>query len=333
MNNPLVSICVPIYGVEQYIEKCAKSLFEQTYNNIEFIFVNDNTKDNSIKILESTIKNYSNLKEQIKIINHSVNLGLSQARETAIQTAKGKYIYHIDSDDYIEKDTIENCVRTAEKESSDIVITGMINEFKNKSYIYTPPAKYSHKEFLQQVIRKSIPAWLAGKLIKRELYTNNNIHNIPNVNFAEDYATLPRLLFYAKKISILEMPLYHYIRYNENSYTIKYKKKNVDNIITAHKVLLDFFEGQEEYSKDLMIAKLKIQAWIIHYTISYSTEENLIEKSINSIEYNKELFKDLSINHNIILTLSYLQLKKLLIIYIKSTRRIYSLIRPFLKRN
>lgn len=333
MNNPLVSICIPIYGVEQYIEKCAKSLFEQTYNNIEFIFVNDNTKDNSIKVLEATIEKFNNLKEKIKIINHSLNLGLSQARETAVQATKGKYIYHIDSDDYIERDTIENCVRIAEKESSDIVITGMINEFKNKSHIYIPPSKYNHKEFLKQVIRKSIPSWLAGKLIKRELYTNNNIHNIPHVNFAEDYATLPRLLFYAKKISFLDKPLYHYVRYNENSYTIRYKKTNVDNIITAHKVLLQFFEGQEEFSRDLMIAKLKIQAWIINYTISYSTEESQIEKSINSIEYDEKLYKDLSINHNIILILSYFRLKKLLKFYIKSSRKIYSIIRPFLKRN
>jgi glycosyltransferase involved in cell wall biosynthesis len=89
-----VSILVPVYGVENYIERCARSLFEQTYENIEFVFVDDCSPDNSIQELEKIIKNYPNRKGQIKIIHHEKNIGLSGARHTAINNATGDFVIH-----------------------------------------------------------------------------------------------------------------------------------------------------------------------------------------------------------------------------------------------
>ena len=98
----LVSILVPIYGVEKYIRRCAISLFEQTYLNIEYIFVNDCTNDDSIIILENVINQYPNRQSQIKIIQHETNKGLGEARNTAVAAANGDYLFHVDSDDYID---------------------------------------------------------------------------------------------------------------------------------------------------------------------------------------------------------------------------------------
>lgn len=87
-----VSILIPIYNVEKYIEQCANSLFSQTYTHIEYIFVNDKTQDNSIDLLEKCIEQYPQRHEHIKIIHHKANSGLGLARKTALEAATGEYI-------------------------------------------------------------------------------------------------------------------------------------------------------------------------------------------------------------------------------------------------
>ena len=89
---PKVSVIVPVYGVAQYIEKCARSLFEQTLEDIEYIFVDDCTQDNSIEILHNIIKDYPHRQQQTRIIHHETNKGLPIARKTGIENATGKYI-------------------------------------------------------------------------------------------------------------------------------------------------------------------------------------------------------------------------------------------------
>lgn len=106
-----VSILVPIYGVEQYIERCAKSLFEQTYSEIEYVFVNDCTKDDSIGVLNRVLEKFPQRKLQVRIINHEKNKGLGAARRTAILNANGDYILHVDSDDYIAKMLLKSWLR------------------------------------------------------------------------------------------------------------------------------------------------------------------------------------------------------------------------------
>lgn len=105
-----VSILVPIYLVERYIKRCAISLFEQTYNNIEYIFVDDCTPDKSIEILNDIINKYPYRKQNIKIIHNKVNLGIAAVRNICIKNASGDFVIFVDSDDYLEKDAVEKLV-------------------------------------------------------------------------------------------------------------------------------------------------------------------------------------------------------------------------------
>lgn len=116
-----VSILVPVYGVEQYIEKCAISLFEQTYSDIEYVFVNDCTKDDSISVLKRVLEKYPQRMQQVRIINHEKNMGLGAARRTAILNANGDYILHVDSDDYIAENAVEVFIKEAYNSNADIV--------------------------------------------------------------------------------------------------------------------------------------------------------------------------------------------------------------------
>lgn len=133
--KPLVSILVPIYGVEKYIEKCARSLFEQTYENLEYIYVNDCSPDNSVQILNEVLNDYPNRSRYVRIINQDKNSGVSAARNTSLDIASGKYLLFVDSDDYIDVDVVEKLVGVAESNNSDIVAYDMRYIFTDKSFI------------------------------------------------------------------------------------------------------------------------------------------------------------------------------------------------------
>ena len=108
-----VSILVPVYGVERYIENCAVTLFEQTYENIEYVFVNDSTKDRSMEILHEVMERYPLRRDNVHIITHEVNRGLGAARKTALLNATGDFVMHVDSDDSLSLDAVEMLVDKA----------------------------------------------------------------------------------------------------------------------------------------------------------------------------------------------------------------------------
>ncbi|MBQ1779984.1 MAG: glycosyltransferase family 2 protein, partial [Bacteroidales bacterium] len=116
-----VSILVPIYEVEKYIERCARSLFEQTYDNLEYIFVDDCSPDKSMEILEQVMEDYPNRKKQVRIIRHEHNRGLAAARNTALDAATSPFITHVDSDDYLSLDAIHLLVNKQVETDADIV--------------------------------------------------------------------------------------------------------------------------------------------------------------------------------------------------------------------
>ena len=121
-DNIKVSVCIPVYGVEKYIERCARSLFEQTMSDgIEFIFVNDCTPDKSIEILEKVLAEYPHRKKQTQIINHEKNSGLVAARKTGLAHATGEYIIHCDSDDWVDVDFYQVMYETAINNNADVV--------------------------------------------------------------------------------------------------------------------------------------------------------------------------------------------------------------------
>ena len=122
MINFKVTICVPVYNVEKYIERCCKSLFEQTYSNIEYIFVDDRSPDNSIKVVENILQGYPKRKNAVKLIEHSVNKGLAATRNTGIDAASGEYILFVDSDDYLDHNAVELLMNKVEATHADVVI-------------------------------------------------------------------------------------------------------------------------------------------------------------------------------------------------------------------
>ena len=259
MTEPYkVSILVPVYGVEKYIERCVRSLFEQTYENIEYIFVNDCTKDKSIEILERVIETFPKRKKQIRIINHCINKGLAASRNTAVNHCSGDFIMHVDSDDHLDPDTVEYAVIEQQKGDYDIVSFGCYREYKNKTIVQNPPDITNAKEMCKFLIEKKTNVGIWGRLYRTTLYKENGICALEGSDMGEDYQITPRLMFYAKSISNLKFPKYHYNLMNENSYVNSINSEKNRQLFLSSKIVFDFFHSRTEFVDSVHVAKLKI---------------------------------------------------------------------------
>ena len=245
MEEPYkVSICVPIYGVEKYIERCATRLFEQTYETREYIFVNDCTKDRSVEILLNILENYPKRKTQVQIIKHKNNRGLAAARNSAIDNCTGRFIMHIDSDDWIHKDCIRLCVKKQIETNSDIVSVDIMRIYSKKKRLDHFPQFDTVSEFTIALLNTNIAHNVVGRLISRSLYSDNGIRACEGVNMSEDFNVIPRLSYFAKRITSVSEPLYYYDLCNSDSYTSNFSENNFYQVQKALDVLEDFFSDK-----------------------------------------------------------------------------------------
>ena len=250
IENPLVSLLVPVFGVEKYIEKCARSLFEQTYANIEYVFVNDQTIDKSIDILKRVMNSYPQRKESVRIIEHKKNRGLSAARNTAINACSGTYLMHVDSDDYLlSNQAVEVLVQSIVRENADIAICDYTKIFEQKNEEVKQVIPKSKDELIHRVLTRKTPTCIWASLYKASLYKENKVCHIEGVNMGEDYAVKPILLYYAKKIVHVELSLYGYLQTNSCAMTYSFKTKDVTDINIAIRNLKTFFSSLPDSAK------------------------------------------------------------------------------------
>ena len=259
-----VSVIVPIYNVEKYIERCARSLFEQTMDNIEYVFVNDNTQDDSIDILKNVLSDYPHRLNQVKIINHASNKGLPQARKTGILEANGDYIIHCDSDDWVNPNMYKNMYNTANKGGYDIVFS---------DYLITDGNTYktdnAFKEFysadkiqaVKQILNWKVSSSNCTKMVRRSLFTNDFI--FPTENMWEDVPVNLQLLLRAKKYTHINQKYYYY--YNNSASTCKTLTKEASikrgyQIVKNTKIIDSIIRTSTIYSQvksDLLLFKAK----------------------------------------------------------------------------
>lgn len=250
MKGVLVSILIPIYGVEKYIKRCAESLLGQTYQNIEYIFVNDCTKDKSIKILKEVIDCYPNREGQIKIINHEQNRGLAAARNTAVENAHGDFILHVDSDDYVATNIVEKLVKKQVETNADIVCTDLYRCVDQNKEEIKYPYDENNESFIRNIFYGKQESWIWGKLIRKRLYVDNAIKVEEGCNMAEDFQVLPRLAYFSNRIAYVKEPLYFYECSNASSYCKKVNESQKMQQWRSFDILYSFFE-QSQFLNDL----------------------------------------------------------------------------------
>lgn len=226
-----VSIIVPFYNVENYIEKCLQSLVSQTLEDIEIILVNDGSEDKSEEIAKKFIETYPDKIVYLK----KENGGLSDARNYAIPKARGEYIAFLDSDDYAEMDMYEEMYNKAKEEDLDYVECNFLWEYPDK-ILESKGNIYDNKK--DMFIHTRVVAW--NKLIKREIIQQNKIE-FPKGYRYEDVEFFYKLLPYIHTYGIVEKPFIHYVQ-RENSIS------NVQNART--KEIIDDLEHVIDYYKE-----------------------------------------------------------------------------------
>ena len=212
MGNDLISIIIPVYKVEEYLEKCIESVLKQTYTNLQIILVDDGSPDNCGKICDE----YAKKDPRIEVI-HKVNGGLSDARNVGIAKAKGKYIGFVDSDDYIKEDMYEILINLIKEYDADVSICNLYDVIDGKEYIRNNEngiQEYSRLEILKEVLLdKNIQSYAWNKLYKKELFDEIKY---PIGKKYEDIGTTFYVFEKCNKIVVTSKPEYYYLKRSDS---------------------------------------------------------------------------------------------------------------------
>ena len=211
-----VSVIILVYKVEEYIEKCARSLFEQTLRDVEYVFVDDCTPDRSMEILERVLEDYPERRGQVKILKNEKNSGQAYSRRRGVEASTGKYTVHCDSDDWLELNMLERMYLEAEAYDADAVVCAWFKDDMPEPTKYNKVGENLRDFILDDMVPVGEMQSLWRYMVKREVYSRGV--TFPLYNQGEDHAILVQLAYLSKSIYCVNMPLYHW-RYNANSIT------------------------------------------------------------------------------------------------------------------
>lgn len=289
-NEVEVSIIVPIYNVEKYLQKCIDSILNQTFKNFELILVDDGSPDKCPQIADDYASKYP---EIISVI-HKKNGGVGEARNFGIESAKGKYILIIDSDDYIEPDMVEAMYENIVKYNSDIAICGFKSVSESGNVISVTKENLQTGKSLALKDNKEIlltnPApW--NKMYKRSLFEENKEIRYPSGVWYEDIRVTLKLLTQAKTITYVDKALLNYLWREGSQTNNKNCNRNVE-IIAAFEDIISYYKEKDifnEYKEELEFLT------ILHVYITASVRVLMIDTKHNLLnEFREYLYNDFS---------------------------------------
>ena len=257
MKKPDISIIVPVYNTEKYLERCLTSLIEQTKKEIEIIIINDGSTDNSEKI----IKKYKD--SRIKYIKN-VNQGIGATRNEGIEKAQGKYIMFVDSDDYIEQDTCEVLFTKAEKDNLDMVICDFYRECENgekKEERILDFENTTIKETPELLYKINLSPW--NKLYSTKMIKDNNILFEEELKY-EDTPFVFISMDKSKQIGKVNKCLNHYIIHSNSETTIR--DERCFDIFEIIRIVRDYFDNKE-------YAKESLNRWIVWIVTNFTIQQ------------------------------------------------------------
>lgn len=249
-----VSIVVPVYNVAPYIEQFARSIFDQTLDDIEYVFVDDCTPDSSIEILLSVLEEYPQRKPNVKIIRHEKNMGIAVSRKDGYMKSTGEYVIYVDSDDYLEPRMLELMYAKAKEHDADMIVCDIYLYYKeNCNVLKTAPKEEGEngEKIKDDIINRKVTPGLWCKLFRRSVLSENEAL-WPVRSYAEDVVISTYLAYSAKRIEYVNEPLYHYL-YHDTSICNKNTKEqclsNIDGYKRNIDVVVRFLKEKGVYDK------------------------------------------------------------------------------------
>lgn len=289
-----VSVIIPVYKAEPFFEKCLRSLFEQTLSDIEYIFINDSTPDNSMALLDKILSEYPQRKKSVRIVSNKTNLGSGATRNIGMRLATGEYVIHCDSDDWCEPEMYEQMYKVATQQKADIVCCDICMEYTGYSvcnkYPYTTE---THRELLDLNL-SLLYSSLWNKLIRRNLYVENDVYFFDGINMWEDLGLITRLRYLSKKTVVIEKVFYHYNKQNDQSIASVPKVHKIEEQMRCASLLGQFFKDKKEF------------AIVVNYLKFISKSSFLYSKSVRDVKRWKETFPE---THRYICSYTHLSLE------------------------
>ena len=316
MNEPLISVIVPVYNTKKYLYRCFESIKNQSYKNLEIIIINDGSSDGSNILCEK----FQQQDERVKIINQE-NQGLSAARNAGLKICKGDFVTFIDSDDAIENNFIEYLLNLAQKNNSDIAICAH-KEIKNERVVRDFGKGFSKKSYNQEECLKDmlneagfmVSAW--GKLYKKELF--KNIY-FPVGKLHEDLGTTYKLILKANKIAYGPESKYLYYQHHNSIINSGFSRKKLDIITQTDEMCKDILQkypklvdvtiarqvharfsvlrlmvNEKKLSQDMQKEKQKIKTFLKNHRKYILHEKNIPKRTkiaMRSLMFGEPVFK------------------------------------------
>lgn len=329
-NNPLASVVIPAYNVEKYIEECLNSIINQTYKNLEIIIIDDGSKDKTRDIIQKFQKQDG----RIKFIKSEKNLGVSATRNKGIDNTNGKYLYFIDSDDFIDLDFIEHFVKSAEKYNADIVVTNNIVYSYGSEDVFKPVIELNSNSFNIPYKRKSLQyrqSVIWNKIFRAQFVKDNKIYFSLDLQYAEDELFNAYTFAIAKNIIGINPNSWYYYRVNPHS--ICNSRTEYQKILTRLKV---FTMENEYYITNNFTDKMPLYTNLLKAALFYSDGLKLKKMVYNDV-YNTVLKtqdtilnnQDLYTKHDLMLIKAIIKNKTFfgfLLSYILGLIKLYSVI-------
>ena len=259
----MISIIVPIYNSERYLEECIESVLSQTYDNYELILVDDGSTDNSRKIYKKYLNN-----QKIKIIEQE-NAGVSAARNNGINVSNGNIIIFLDSDDYLEKNALE--IISKEMKDNDLLCYAYTLVYKNCSECITVGEElHQLKEIEDRIfMNKKIGGYICNKPIKSEINKNNFLKLNKVIHYCEDLVFVSQYLNYCSKGKYINVSLYNY-RMRGSSISFSKANAKKSTVLSAYDILLKKYKNNESINKYLLF----------NYLMSYQIVKNNISEKV-----------------------------------------------------
>lgn len=252
-----ISVVIPFFKVAPFIERCATALMEQTLQDVEFIFVDDASPDESRTILEGVLAKYP--ERNARIITHPVNQGLPAARNTGLAEACGDYIWHCDSDDWPEVTMLEKIYTAAVEKDADIVYCDFFLSFESGERYMSNPTFSTGDDLLRKgFLAGSTKYNVWNKLIRKDLYDKTGIRFPAGHGMGEDM-TVIRLATEAKRVTHVPEALYHYVKLNMNAFSNTFSQRHLDDIRFNAGQTIGWLQEKGIREEDIALFKLNIK--------------------------------------------------------------------------
>ena len=264
-RNYKVSVIVTIYNREKYLRDCVRSLFEQTLDDVEYVFVDDASTDNSLSVLEEMIEQYPSRKTQVVIIRLEKNRGRAVARQTGMENVKGEYVIHVDSDDWVDKDMLELLYIKAKENDADIVGCNVTHEYPDYQRFFKQKYSDSMDENIKRLLNGDIFPSLCTSMTRTSIIKENHISFPQGLDTGEDLLFNLHLYLKSYKVIGIDAPLYHY-RHTEDSVSFQHTEKSIKSVIeVARRIefLMKETGNYDKYEKEIQFRKFSLKCALV----------------------------------------------------------------------